>query len=89
MNADTPQVREDFETLARREGLEVATKKPDGRYWSSHTHLAWTFYLAATERAIAACVDVDEPSWTGYECPNTFGDGVSACTYAIRAKAAL
>jgi protoporphyrinogen oxidase len=46
-----PDAQRAFEEMAKSEGLEVSAKKPDGRYWSSHTHLAWTFYQAATERA--------------------------------------
>lgn len=84
MSADTEQTRTAFEAMARVSGLDVVAKKPDGRYWSSHTHLAWLFWLEATEHAARACDDVDEPSWTGYECPNTFGDGRAACAAAVR-----
>lgn len=37
----------------------------------------------ALEDAKQAVADVDEPGWTGYECPNTFQDGVHACAVAI------
>lgn len=37
------------------------------------------------EECAAACDDVEEPAWYGYECPNTFQDGRSACASAIRA----
>lgn len=42
---------------------------------------------AAMEEAVQAAADVDEPAWHGYECPNTFQDGVSAAIAAIRAAA--
>lgn len=38
--------------------------------------------IDALEEAKQAC-DVSEPGWTGYECPNTFQDGVHACAVAI------
>jgi hypothetical protein len=41
----------------------------------------------ALEEAAKLCDDVDEPSWHGYECPNTFQDGRAACAAAIRAAA--
>ncbi|MGJ7613925.1 MULTISPECIES: hypothetical protein [unclassified Variovorax] len=48
-------LREEFEALAKSKGLEVELKKPDGRYWSSHTHFAWGFYQAAAERCAVLC----------------------------------
>lgn len=39
--------------------------------------------IDALEEAKQAVADVDEPGWTGYECPNTFQDGVHACAVAI------
>jgi len=39
--------------------------------------------IDALEEAKRAVADVDEPGWTGYECPNTFQDGVHACAVAI------
>lgn len=42
---------------------------------------------AVLEQAAKAAGDVDEPPWTGYECPNTFQDGVIAAVDAVRALA--
>jgi hypothetical protein len=38
------------------------------------------------EACAKAADDVDEPGWTGYECPNTFNDGKWAAAAAIRAR---
>ena len=38
----------------------------------------------ALEEAIDACSGAEEPSWTGYECPNTFNDGKYAAEAAIK-----
>lgn len=53
----------------------------------AHTH-AEQRVRGVLVQAEAAAFGVDEPPWTGYECPNTFQDGVSAATAAIRALAA-
>ena len=44
--------------------------------------------VAAAEReaCLNACNEVDEPGWNGYECPNTFQDGVFACFKSIRSR---
>ena len=36
----------------------------------------------------AALDDIHEPAWHGYECPNTFGDGVAAARAAVLAALA-
>jgi len=41
---------------------------------------------AEREACILAVEDVDEPAWYGYECPNTFQDGLSSAAKAIRAR---
>lgn len=38
--------RADFEAWAQAQGYEVKSRKPDGRYWSSHTHQAWEAWQA-------------------------------------------
>jgi len=38
--------REAFEAWAHAQGYEVKSLKPDGRYWSSHTHQAWKCWQA-------------------------------------------
>ena len=38
------------------------------------------------EQCAKAAEEVDEPGWTGYECPNTFNDGKWAAAAAIRAR---
>lgn len=38
----------------------------------------------ALEEAVQACGDAEEPSLTGYECPNTFNDGKCAAEAAIK-----
>lgn len=46
--------------------------------------------LAAEREACAkAAEEVDEPGWTGYECPNTFNDGKWAAAAAIRARSSM
>lgn len=38
------------------------------------------------EACAKAAEDVDEPGWTGYECPNTFNDGKWKAAEAIRSR---
>jgi hypothetical protein len=56
-------------------------------YTAAQMHEAFEAGRKAEREACAdACNGVDEPGWTGYECPNTFQDGVFACYKAIRAR---
>ena len=41
------------------------------------------------EQCAQAAEEVDEPGWTGYECPNTFNDGKWAAAAAIRARSSM
>lgn len=49
--------REEFESLCHLQGLQTEAKKPDGRYWSSHTHLAWEFWQASRKQALKEACD--------------------------------
>jgi hypothetical protein len=84
-----PELREAFETWARGQNW-ICDRNGFGEYIHGTARDGWDAYQAAdkaaTERAARKCEDVDEPGWTGYECPNTFGDGVAACVAAIRAS---
>ncbi|WP_287167951.1 hypothetical protein, partial [Pseudomonas sp.] len=44
----------------------------------------------AIDRAatLAAIDDISEPSWTGYECPNTWADGLSAARAVVQSAPA-
>ena len=41
------------------------------------------------EAILAAIDDVEEPPYSGYECPNTFNDGKWAAAAAIRARSSM
>ena len=79
-----------FEAWAKEQLYPVVEKKPDGRYWSSHTHIVWETWQAAInhERSECAkvCEEIEEPAWYSYENPNSFYDGSGACAAAIRAR---
>lgn len=63
-----------------------AAGEPCGNYSGP----AWRLWQAAIkherEACAKACEEVDEPGWTGYECPNTFNDGKWAAAAAMRAR---
>jgi hypothetical protein len=65
-------------------------KHENGRYFGPGAQDLWETWQAAInhERSECAkvCEEVDEPGWTGYECPNTFNDGKWAAAAAIRAR---
>jgi hypothetical protein len=62
---------------------------PNERVWTEERVRAFAEEAVKQEREACAkaAEEVDEPGWTGYECPNTFQDGKWAAAAAIRARA--
>ena len=80
---DTAHNRAVFESGFVR-GYDAACAERDARIVELERQLAEA-RNKAMEDAENAASDVTEPGWTGYECPNTFDDGVRASVQAIRA----
>jgi hypothetical protein len=80
--------REKFEAWADRNGFHLGF---DGySYPRVKTQIAWNSWQEAVKQERELCAqaaeEVDEPGWTGYECPNTFNDGKWAAAAAIRSR---
>jgi hypothetical protein len=93
MSRELPELASTAKLLMECDALgalgEASQYLPGATYARLHSAI-YTLAEEAVRLEREACAkaadDVDEPGWTGYECPNTFNDGKWAAAAAIRAR---